>query len=117
MPHICGAFLLDLKRLNNNFMAKSGAERQKTWRDKRREWHRTLYKPCEICSAFDVAFMEWHHLDPSTKKHSVSAMVSKRSDTREEILSEINKCACLCTNCHRKLHYYGSCGHLSLPDP
>jgi hypothetical protein len=59
--------------------------------------------PCAHCGAFDVAFMDWHHTDPSTKVASVNRL--KRDSTLEAALAEIEKCICLCSNCHRKLHY------------
>ena len=60
--------------------------------------------PCKHCGAFDIAFMDWHHLDPSTKVATVNRL--KRDSTLEATLAEIEKCICLCSNCHRKLHYY-----------
>lgn len=67
-------------------------------------------RPCEECGAFDIAFMDWHHKDPSTKVATVNRL--KRDSTLEATLAEIEKCICLCSNCHRKLHYYERCNEV-----
>tara|TARA_B100000035_G_scaffold155367_1_gene132342 strand:- start:745 stop:954 length:210 start_codon:yes stop_codon:yes gene_type:complete len=63
-----------------------------------------LLTPCEHCGDFDVAYMDWHHLDPSEKEASVSRLLQSRG--LMAMLEETEKCICLCSNCHRKLHYY-----------
>ena len=58
--------------------------------------------PCADCGAFDERFMEWHHLDPSVKDGHVSKLM--RDKGYPAALKEIEKCVCLCANCHRIRH-------------
>lgn len=56
---------------------------------------------CERCG-YDknITALEFHHLDPSTKKFTIS-------DTHrnwEELKKELDKCILLCANCHREIH-------------
>ena len=73
-------------------------------RAKKREIMYALMTPCERCGDFDVAFMDWHHTDPSQKEDSVAQLLRNRGLIA--LLQETEKCICLCSNCHRKLHYY-----------
>jgi hypothetical protein len=84
------------------------AAQSKAARLRRREWFNGIMsdKSCERCGESDVACLDWHHTDPSEKEHPVSWLMKNRS--RKAILEEIDKCICLCSNCHRKLHYYGA---------
>jgi 5-methylcytosine-specific restriction endonuclease McrA len=61
---------------------------------------------CQICKYSKcISALEFHHIDPSTKKFSISQLVMKdKSVTLEEIKSELDKCALLCANCHREVH-------------
>ena len=80
------------------------AERNRIRIAKNREVARSLMTPCAECGNFDVAYMDWHHKDPSSKTGSISHIVAKNNLTR--VIDEIDKCVCLCSNCHRKLHFY-----------
>ena len=70
--------------------------------ERRRDYSRSLMTPCVDCGAFDVRFMDWHHIDPSNKSDEVANIIKGRN--KHEILEEINKCVCLCSNCHRIRH-------------
>lgn len=59
---------------------------------------------CECCG-YDknIAALQFHHLDPTTKKFTLdSRTIERKSD--EEILQELSKCKLLCANCHAELH-------------
>lgn len=56
---------------------------------------------CYICGEKDIACLDFHHL--SDKTTQVSWMQTHSYNTIKE---EIDKCIVLCSNCHRKLHYY-----------
>ena len=64
---------------------------------------RELYTACEDCGYFHEAAMDWHHVDPSTKEYTVSRMI-RRKMSFARIKAEIEKCVCLCSNCHRIRH-------------
>lgn len=52
----------------------------------------------------NIAALEFHHIDPTTKSFSLDAR--RLSNTRwEYILIEHSKCILLCGNCHSEHHY------------
>ncbi len=58
---------------------------------------------CEFCGySRCLAALDFHHIDPSTKKFNLSMDQLYRS--WKVILAEIDKCALTCTNCHREIH-------------
>jgi len=61
------------------------------------------HQKCSKCSESHVACLEWHHLDPKQKKYDISS--KKARAPLSTLMREINKCVCLCRNCHSKLHY------------
>lgn len=81
------------------------AERSKLARLKTKEWYNELMedKFCKRCGESDSIVLEWHHKDPSQKDMGVSDMLQRRG--KKTILEEIEKCICLCANCHRRLHH------------
>ena len=83
------------------------AERAKIARQRKRQWYNEFMqnKSCVKCGESDVACLDWHHTNPTEKEETVSFLMKNRS--RQSILEEIDKCICLCSNCHWKLHYYG----------
>lgn len=95
-------------------------ERTKEWgknnREKRRKAVRDMrerrrmeiqeYKTsvgCLICGEKDPACLDFHHLNSSEKENNIAELVLSRKRMEEEI----KKCVVLCSNCHRKLHFYG----------
>lgn len=59
-------------------------------------------KGCIICKEKDTACLDFHHLH--NKKSTISRLV--KNENLDKVIEEIKKCAILCSNCHRKLHYY-----------
>lgn len=62
-------------------------------------------KPCcAKCGENRKYLIQFHHIDPKTKKFSIGAFaVSKRKEVLEE---EMKKCVCLCSNCHDEFHWF-----------
>lgn len=58
---------------------------------------------CVCCSEDASVTLEFHHVDPSTKKATVSQLV-KRGASWPEVLEEMKKTVTVCSNCHRKIH-------------
>ena len=58
---------------------------------------------CRVCGEQRLVCLDFHHIDPTTKKHCISRMHAHYS--QEKIEQEIAKCEVLCANCHRVLHY------------
>lgn len=71
---------------------------------KRADWLKELKQglSCCVCGEDESACLDFHHIDPSTKDFEISG--SGRSIGRQTLIEEMNKCACLCANCHRKHH-------------
>lgn len=65
---------------------------------------------CAICGETDYVCLEFHHLDQTTKEFNIGYVADIISWQRIE--NEINKCVCLCSNCHKKVH----AGHINLPN-
>ena len=78
-------------------------ENAKLRRQRNKEYVRSQYRPCEHCGFFHPDAMDWHHIDPSSKDRGVSEK-SRTGQSIQSIQEEIDKCVCLCSNCHRILH-------------
>jgi hypothetical protein len=57
---------------------------------------------CE-CGESRPWVLDFHHIDPKTKKFEVSN--GSRISSLRLLKEEITKCKVLCANCHRDLHY------------
>ena len=56
---------------------------------------------CGICGYNKyIGALEFHHLDPSKKDLTIAGSGKKWSSIKEEI----DKCALLCSNCHKEVH-------------
>lgn len=66
-------------------------------------WDYKSVNPCESCGEDDPCCLDFHHIDEKTKRDNMSRLV--RSGIKA-VLAEIKKCQILCSNCHRKHHFY-----------
>ena len=57
---------------------------------------------CVVCHESDESCLDLHHVVSHTKEVDVSDAVYKWSWKR--VLTEIEKCVIVCSNCHRKIH-------------
>ncbi len=57
---------------------------------------------CMMTSDYGISFFEWHHKDPRTKENHISNMLGVNN--KEKLLEELDKCICLCPNCHKNIH-------------
>ena len=59
---------------------------------------------CADCgNTYDPVCMDYHHLDETDKKWSISLMVNG-DWSKKRIQEEMDKCVLLCSNCHRLRH-------------
>lgn len=58
---------------------------------------------CATCGMTDPECLDYHHIDPATKKFGIGMYAP--SVSRARLIAEIKKCKILCANCHRKEHY------------
>jgi hypothetical protein len=57
---------------------------------------------CQHCGFSETLFaLDWHHVDPSKKKFSVS---EGRAGNYERAKAESEKCVLVCKNCHVMIH-------------
>lgn len=59
---------------------------------------------CSKCNENHPATLDFHHLDKNKKEYDVASMMC-RGYSVEKVMTEVNKCIVLCSNCHRKLHW------------
>ena len=61
--------------------------------------------PCVICGETRLCAIDFHHIDPEQKKYHIGGSTGIPDD---ELDAEIEKCVCICSNCHREFHHtYG----------
>jgi len=60
---------------------------------------------CLCCGESDNSCLDFHHKNTVEKSFNIGRDGRDRSILR--IMLEIDKCIILCSNCHRKIHYYG----------
>ena len=58
---------------------------------------------CEICGYSKyIGALEFHHKDPSEKDFTIAKL--RLTPFNDNIKKELDKCMCLCSNCHREEH-------------
>ena len=77
------------------------AYRKKASREQTLNAAYSLKTPCVKCGEKRPWVIQFHHIDPSTKSINIS-----EGKTKEELLNELSKCVCLCSNCHDEFHYF-----------
>ena len=70
-----------------------------------RELVNSLKTPCIVCGENDKCCIDFHHLNPEEKDFEIGD-AGKHKWGNKKIIEEINKCVCLCSNHHKKLHFY-----------
>ena len=92
----------DLKSKDNKHRLSSC---KKCINKRRKKTYDYIYKHkesgCMICGEKDPACLDFHHL--GDKYEQLSHM---QTHSMDKIKTELQKCVVLCSNCHRKLHYY-----------
>ena len=68
------------------------------------DWLYEQKTPCICCGEDRPWIIDFHHIDPSTKKFSIGATANAHS--KQANLEEISKCVCLCRNCHQEFHVF-----------
>ena len=86
---------------NAKMRTPEGREKRKIRVKKKYEWIQSLKTPCIFCGEADPVCVDFHHLNPEEKSFTIGGNWAKK---KEDVLKEIDKCVCLCANCHRKVH-------------
>ena len=83
---------------NKELVRLKAQARTKEITDRRKEMLSEF--PCHCCRLNDPNVIEWHHIDPSTKKMTIFS-----GGYGEEVFwDEVLKCIPVCGNCHIKIH-------------
>jgi|ERR1700733_2264431 len=69
---------------------------------------------CSKCSENRPSCLQYHHVDPSTKKYNISIMV-RDVTSLEKLKKELEKCIILCANCHFVEEFGDGYRHPDLP--
>lgn len=59
-------------------------------------------EPCAKCGETRIRCLSFHHINPLDKEFTIGVL---RKSNLAKIEREINKCVCLCLNCHHEFHY------------
>jgi hypothetical protein len=70
-------------------------------RNHKKMWELLLTKKCVDCGIKDARVLEFDHLPEYEKKFEIARAVAGSTRSWELILSEINKCEVICSNCHK----------------
>lgn len=62
----------------------------------------SLKTPCVKCGEDRGWVIQFHHLDNKAKTFNIGSI----GQSKESILEEVEKCVCLCANCHKEFHYF-----------
>jgi hypothetical protein len=84
----------------------------------RREWFNQMKQSLECikCGENHISCLDFHHIDPTKKGFGIANSINDVSFSKEQILEEIEKCAILCSNCHKKFHYMEKTEKYNLED-
>ena len=69
--------------------------------------------PCIKCGEKRTRCITFHHTDPKEKDFTIGKI---RKSNLATIEREINKCVCLCLNCHHEFHYLNNSTGLTLEE-
>lgn len=70
---------------------------------------------CAKCGDDRYYVLDFHHIDPQEKEKPVSRLLSS-SASENHLQNEIDKCICLCANCHREFHYLNTLNNITLQE-
>lgn len=91
----------DNRKLNSAQYNKKFREIAK---EKMKESRAMFDSKCSICGFNKIqSALEFHHLDPKTKKYTISRLI-KSGNKDKELKEELNKCILVCANCHAGIH-------------
>lgn len=100
---MCNGCRQERQKLSYYKHHKTNLDRVKSYKKENKEWFFKLKQTlqCCVCGESESACLDFHHIDSEEKEFDIA---SKVEASRKTVLEEINKCACLCANCHRKHH-------------
>lgn len=92
------------KTLRQNIRGKVKESHSKL-REDNREYLNQRKTPCLKCGENRPYVIHYHHIDHATKEFTLG---HKMTYSKDHLDREIEKCVCLCANCHTEFHHiYG----------
>lgn len=88
----------ECKYCQSNYMKQKYQEKKRAIQEMKAE------ASCAKCGDTRGYVLDYHHTDPSQKENTIARMTSNKY-TLDKIYQEIEKCICLCANCHREFHH------------
>lgn len=70
---------------------------------------------CAKCGETRGYVLDYHHVDPSQKENTIARMTSNYYSL-DKVNKEIEKCVCLCSNCHREFHHFEEINGITLEE-
>ena len=94
-----GTHRSECKTCHNNYMKDAYKKKRETIGEIKQEL------ACAKCGYNEYpTALDFHHLDPTQKDTTIARMLANRY-TLDRVYEEIEKCVCLCANCHRVFHF------------
>lgn len=94
-----GKYRADCKECHKRYVKKNYYKRKEEINNIKKE------QCCQKCGEKRFYLLDFHHINPENKNETVARMTANTNSV-EKILDEIDKCICLCANCHREFHYF-----------
>lgn len=89
-------WLINCKKCHNDY----NTNRWKNSKKKAVEYKGGKCERCGYSKCIDA--LEFHHIDPTQKDKNFGNLKLRKW---EDQIKELDKCICLCSNCHREVHY------------
>lgn len=89
----------ECKYCHTEYMKRKYQEKKQTIQNMKAE------ASCAKCGDTRGYVLDYHHIDKTQKENTIARMISNRY-TLDKIYQEIEKCICLCANCHREFHHF-----------
>ena len=83
---------------NKAEVVRKSVARTKVITDRRKEMLSEF--PCHCCRQNDPNVIQWHHINPEEKDHTIFS----GGFGEERFWNEVMKCIPVCANCHLKIH-------------
>lgn len=87
-------------------------------REMERYWEKRAFvdaqrTKCAKCGDTRSYVLDFHHINPEEKEFTIGRL---ERGSQESLQKEIDKCVCLCANCHREFHHYQKINKLTIEE-
>lgn len=98
------AYMREYRVVNREKLNEHDKEYSKHTRVTNKERLYSYKQPCVKCGEDRLYVIDFHHIDPKSKSFNISTVGSHYSTV--DISKEVEKCVCLCRNCHTEFHHF-----------